>query len=109
MEKVTIESIIANLERSVEDSNPISPVRWVESAIRVNTLLGSFDEELIKAEVAYRRIVLSHVSEGDNNATAEAKAKVTEEYIKYRTMELRKKQLNEFILLAKKRSTIENI
>jgi hypothetical protein len=108
-EKISIESIIANLERFIEESRPISPSVWLESAMRLNALLGKFDEELIKSEVAYRGVVVNHIAEGDTNAMAEAKAKITEEYIKYRVMDLRKKQICEFILLAKKRSTIQDV
>ena len=49
---------------------------------------------------------LFYVGEGDTNAVAEKKAKMTDEFITFKKQQAFVKQIEQFILLAKKQATI---
>jgi len=101
-----IEEIMENMENRVINNEPISPASWVESALRINTLLSDKDNEIAcyEAEMANEEAKLV---EADETAS---KAKILKiraiDYKKYLKLKGELKRINEYILLAKKRATI---
>ena len=101
-----IEEIMENMENRVINNEPISPASWVESALRINTLLSDKDNELAvyEAEMANKEADL--VEGGETASKAKILKTRAVDYKKYLTLKGELKRINEFILLAKRRCSI---
>ena len=109
MEKVTIESILSWFSDCVASKHAPSPVTWVEGAMKINALMHEFNTDLVQKEMAYRRLRADLIVAGDSSSSAEAKAKASPEYMDYLTKKLEADRIQEFIMLAKKRSSLQDI
>lgn len=102
-ELVTIDGILGWFHDQVEKKQPISPATWIEGCQKVNALLGNLDQDLVGAEMAYRRLRSKLVSDEDtSSAKAETIAKASDEYQNYLLLKAKKKQIESFIQIAKK-------
>ncbi len=102
----TCSSIIEEFTRMVSERVLINPEYWMTAATYLNVLIGEEQAKLFEAEQAYTKKALFYVGEGDTNAVAEKKAKMTDEFITFKKQQAFCKQIEQFILLAKKQATI---
>ena len=67
---MTIDNIMKTIEDRVIRNEPISPASWVESALRINTLLSDKDNEIAcyEAEMANREAELVEAGETSSKA-----------------------------------------
>ena len=102
----TCSSIIQEFTKMVSERTIIDPAYWMTAATFLNVLIGEEQTKLFEAEQAYTKKALFYVGEGDTNAVAEKKAKMTDEFITFKKQQAFCKQIDEFIRLAKKQATI---
>src|SRR3990167_7873994 len=115
-EKITIKSILGEMQETVEDGIIKSPSWWLDCAIKLSALWQNLKDEKTKAEIAYLRVV-EEIMTQDNTisyARAQIKAKTrvhtggeANEYRLYRYLDVRDKIVEQYIMLAKKRAQIE--
>lgn len=104
---MTAEKIIQNLEKKVQNNEPISPGYWIEAALRVNQLSGDLDNELANYEAQMNSIEAEYIKQDMPASKAKVLAKSQIEYKVYLEKKALKKRIEEWIMLAKKRSVIE--
>ena len=118
-EKITIKSILGEMQETVEDGIIKSPSWWLDCAIKLSALWQNLKDEKTKAEIAYLRVV-EEIMTQDNTisyARAQTKAKTklptlsgeVSEYQLYRYLDGRDKIVEQYIMLAKKRAQIEDV
>lgn len=104
----TIDSIMAEMERRVIANEPISPASWCESAMRINLLADSLDNELAHFEAELNSKEAEYIRADMPAARAKKLARAEVDYEGYLKLKARVHRLQEWILLAKKRAVIED-
>jgi len=102
----TCNTIVSNFMKRVSNQEPISPDEWMKGAMFMNVLIGDEKSKLFTLEQEYNKIILNQISQGDSNAVAEKKGKGSVEWLAYKNQEAFVKQVEQFILLAKKHASI---
>ena len=106
MNKEKLKSIMEDMTQRVLDDTPISPSSWCESALRINSLRGEMDNELIAYEMIINDNVANLINEGKTGTVADKLAKTGETYRKYLELKAELKRIDEYIRLAKRRAVI---
>jgi uncharacterized small protein (DUF1192 family) len=109
MEKQTAENLMAFIEQEVADGKPFSPARWIEGALRVNSLANDLDSKVAHYEATIAKIEAEYIKQDLTASKAKALARVEidlEDYLKCRAMINR---IGEFLSLARRRSTIQEV
>jgi len=109
MEKQTAQSIMELMEQRVRDNISISPASWCECALRVNQLGGDLDNLLANYESEMIAIESEYIKADMAASKAKVLAKSEIDYKDYLIQKALFNRINEFIKLAKKRSTIQDI
>jgi hypothetical protein len=102
----TIDSILEDMENRVKENIPVSPVNWLEGAMKVNTLRGDLDNEIADFEAKLVNLEACYIEEGKPQSTAKTLARANEGYADYLKAKAKAKRIEEFLRLAKKRSII---
>ena len=105
----SIDLILDGAKKAVEENIPTSPAQWLDAAQRLNALIQNLDEELVNAEITYRRIRSYFIEEGKSASESETRAKSSEEYGQYLKLKAKKDQVEGFIQIAKKRCDVRNM
>lgn len=112
---MNIKDILFEMKNTVESGKIMPPNWWCDKALQLTALWQDLKDELTKAEMAYIREI-NEVSEKFDYSDAKA-TKIVKGYVQkngemtayqlYKYLEGRDKVIKEFIMLAKKRATIE--
>jgi Holliday junction resolvasome RuvABC endonuclease subunit len=105
----TIETIMEEMERRVRENESISPGSWVEVALRINQLGGDIDNLLANYEAEMIAIEAEYIKSDMPASKAKVLAKSQIDYKEYLIQKALFNRIKEFIMLAKKRSTIEQL
>lgn len=111
----TIKSILDTLKEAVETSQTNSPVWWLDNAMKLAVLRQDLQEEMVKAEIAYRNEVvqLTNMDVPTNKAENDIKGRALREgekmtaYQFYNYLRTRDSVVQEIIRISKKRATFE--
>lgn len=98
----TIESVLFDLEEIVRTRQVISPTRWVEAGLYLNALIGEEYAKLASYESSVAKEELAHLSTSKSGVEAKMKTKASDQWLQKRQQELKVKQVEEYIKLAKK-------
>jgi hypothetical protein len=104
-----LDEILAEMERRVEEDIPISPASWVESALRINALKGSLDNQLAQYQFEMMNKEADLIKEGMASTKANILAKQAINYLDYLQIKAKIVRIDQYIMLAKKRSIINEI
>lgn len=105
--KVTLRTILAQLERMAVDTTPIDPATWVNGAMRVVALMGDEHTKLIGLEMEFNKVKFQLLEKYNNKVSlATSEANTTEEYRKMREQEEFVDRIEELCRLCKKRSEL---
>lgn len=102
----TVDSIIANMTHLVANKIPISPQQWLDGALYLHILSTNETAKLVDLELKVNRIKREWIELENSNADAKNKAEATEDYAEYRKQKSRVDFIKDYILLAKKYSSI---
>lgn len=103
---MTAEKLIEILQKKVADNEPISPAYWIESALRVNQLSSDLDNALAHYEAEMNEIQAVFIEADMPASKAKIMARSKVDYKEYLIKKALKKRIEEWIMLAKKRSVI---
>ena len=105
---VTTEIIINYLKEAVENKQPIPPGLWIDSAVKLNILLGEEQELLFKLQQKVAQSKIEFLNEDDKRNVSKAKMMVeaSEEYREAKNQQAKIDRIVEFIRLAKVQSRI---
>lgn len=103
MEQITSDTILAFLKEKVETKSPLDPNLWLDSAMKLNLLLGDEMDNLasLKQEVAQIRLGFLEGSEKRNVSEARLRTEATEKYRLMKIQESKCDRIEEFIRIAK--------
>lgn len=107
-EKVTITSIMSWFEDAIRHGHPISTATWIDGASKVVSLLQDFNEEAIVAEMAYRELRATLISQGRSGVESETIAKGSPIYAKHLRMKAERERIEQWCQLAKKRTEVKD-
>lgn len=104
----TIDTILEDMENRVRENHPVSPANWVDAGIKINALRGDLDNQIADFEAQLAYVEANYIKEGKPQTTAKALARGDDDiaYKEYLIAKAKAKRIEEFIRLAKKRSTI---
>lgn len=102
-------TLLQEIENRVEKNEPISPTTWVEASLRINALVGDLDNEIARMEALFNKLEVEYLKQDFSSAKAKAYAKADLGYEKYLQLKATRKRIEEFIRLAKKRSSINEL
>ena len=104
---ITVDTIINWLVEQVENKNPISPQTWLDSASKLNVLLGGESEKLYKLEaICHQKRAEYMCNPQMTSSKAEILVKAMPEYTEAKIQKARIDQIIEHIRLAKKQSML---
>lgn len=102
----TCETLMVILENKVINNEPISPAYWIEMALRINALKGEIDNEIAILESQMVNIEAELVKTDMSSSKAKTLAKSQIDYKKLLELKAKNSRVTEFILLSKKRGSI---
>ena len=104
------------MHTAVSNQETVSPTRWIDWALELNSLWQDLKMELTKAEIMYNQELAMEMIGDTSKAKAEiiAKSRAGQDgkmsaYELYQYLVGRDKIVKEFIMLAKRRATIEEV
>lgn len=106
---MNINDLIENLQRMIQNDIPISASYWVESALKINAMKGSLDNEVAVMESEMMDEECRLLEEGKTSAYASKIKTQKINYERYLQKRAMVKRIEEHIRLSKKRSTINEI
>lgn len=107
MEKVTADLILEELAKRVENKSAQFDANfWIETAMKLNLLLGDEQDDLWTArqKVAQKKLDIFNSQEKRNVAAANLQVEASDEYKQMRIQEAKCDRIEEFIRIAKKMS-----
>src|ERR1035437_6408221 len=110
MEKeiATIDTIMDYFQKAAEEKIPVTPSLWLDGAIKIIALLGNLDDTLIEAKFATMSLLAKLIEEGGSVSLAKVKMNATEAYKTFLKLEAKRERIAEFIMLAKKRCSLQS-
>ena len=108
MEKITIDTITNYLKEQVEQKLPISPGLWIDSAQKINVLLGDEHQKLFDLQQIVAKIKVEHIEEGKSVSDAKTRVEASSEYKDYQIQKAKIGRIEEFIRLAKLQARMKN-
>lgn len=105
----TVETIIEEAEKRVRENMSVSPASWVEAALRVNLLGAELDNKIANYEAEMVAIEAEYLKADMSSAKAKTLAKSQINYKDYLETKARFNRVNEWIMLAKRRATIQEL
>lgn len=99
---------MGEFEKRVEEKTPISPSLWLDGAIKVAALLGNLDDDLIQAKMVVNRLIAEKVEKGESATKATILAEAQDSYADYLKLKAKREQVEQFIMLAKKRCSLQS-
>jgi hypothetical protein len=108
IDPVTVDTILAYLQRAIEEKLPLAPSVWIDGANKLNVLLGDAHDLLCEQEQEVAILKLGYLAEDPkhNVSAAKSRVQITEIYKDTRKQELKVKRIEEFIRLAKLRGRL---
>lgn len=106
MEPTTINSIIEYFEGAVAERKPLSPQTWIDGAAKLNVLKGEEYDKLFLLEQACAKMEAEFLERDMTSARAKTFVKSSESWLAYKKQQARVKQIEDFILLAKKQASL---
>ncbi len=103
---ITIDTILDWFKQSVETKQPIGPALWIESALKLNILKESLDNEIAEAEGKMIEMETTLLEAGTTAAQAKKLRTRAVDYQKYLKVVAKEKRIIEFIRLAKYQSRL---
>ena len=103
----TIDTILNDMTERVKDNQPVSPEMWLDAGIKLVALKGDLDNMIAEFEAYLTIREAEYIKEGKPQTTAKTLAKADTDYVNYLKAKGKSKRIEEFIKLAKKRSTIK--
>lgn len=105
-----IGGIINEMMVVAENRETKDPEWWLDKAQILATLWMVVTEDLVKAEMAYKKEILDEIENGATVAKATMKIEATsDKYRAYRYLKKKDEQVNEIIKVAKKRIDAERV
>ncbi len=109
MSKQTIKSIITEMTDVVKQKQQLPPSYWIDKAIDLTVLWSELKEQLLEREIQHNKEVAIYIEEGKKvNESERLVAANSDNYKMYKYLEGRNKIIKEFIMIAKKRATIDS-
>lgn len=109
MDKQTIKTILVEMKEAVENRVTVSPTKWLEWAFSLNVLWQDLKAEMTKYEMLYKQEVVNEIEKGSKVSFATLKIEASSEnYKMYSYLKGREEILENFIMLSKKRATLEH-
>jgi predicted oxidoreductase (fatty acid repression mutant protein) len=107
--KQTSIGIIEIMEERVRNNEPISPASYIDAATRVILLNGDMDNKLANFEAMMNTLEAEFIRQDMPQSKAKTLARAEVDYKDYLETKALLKRIENWVMLAKKRATIQDI
>ena len=106
-----IDTILKLVEDKVVNNTPMSPAYWIESALRLNAVKHTLDDQIIALECTLNDIEAELLKQDmpASKTKVLARNQMGEKYKELLTLKAKDARINEWTMLAKKRATVQDI
>jgi hypothetical protein len=103
-----IRTVLDEMKLSVQNKEVVSPTKWIDWGLELNTLWSDLKSEMTKYEMIYKSEIVAEMEDGKTVSGAKLIVESkSENYKTYKYLSGRDKLISEFIKLAKKRAERE--
>jgi len=103
-----ITTIITATRKIIKERSAMKKDDWLDLALEIATLMKWVDEDRVYKDQMYRKVLMTEKAKrGCSRLEAEEITKTTQEYRDYKLALLFKENLEEFIMLAKKKGALD--
>ncbi len=106
---MTLDEMLDVIRNNILMNEPIPPAKWIEYALRINVLAEDIDNQMAGMEAWMAEQQARMIKEGESAAKAKVLCVQEIEYADYLTLKAKRKRIDEYIMLAKKRAVVQNI
>jgi hypothetical protein len=99
----TIDSLLEEMNSKMKNGFDISPGEFLDYACKLNVLILDLDNELVDTEMQVNKKMAENLLQGETSAKARALVQATDDYWKLLRLRAKRKQVEQFIMLSKKR------
>ena len=104
----TIKDILEDMRKAVDENRVCSPVDWLNWAFGLNVLWQDLKTEKTKFEMLYKSEIVDLIEKGRKISEADRIVEArSDNYKMFKYLQGRDEIIENFILLAKKRASIE--
>lgn len=107
--KVTIETILNTFTEWIANKVPIPPSKWIDGAFKLNVLLEVLDDEIVQMETLMNEKEMKLIKKDIPVSRINILKRNAINYGEYLSAIAKKKRIEEFIRLAKKRQTMPDL
>lgn len=103
---VTIDTILDWFKKSVEEKIPLRPVDWLDSSAKLIVLSEDLDQEIVDLECDIADNMADYVRDESSVARAKVLAYSGKTFRELKKLLKKKERINQHIMIAKKRTEI---
>ncbi len=106
---MTLDEILQVMRKRIIDNVQVSPASWIDSALMLNVLSEDIDNELAgyEAHMAEKRV--EYIRKDHSAAASKELARSDIDYKDNLYLKAKRKRVDDYIMLAKKRAIVPNI
>lgn len=105
---ITVDSIIENLERSVNEKIILGPEKWLNASQTLLILIGDESDKLFQLEHTIAQMKVKYMESGDTAAKAKIRSEALPEYLEIRKLKAKIDRVFELIRIAKIQARLTN-
>lgn len=102
-EPITVDEILAYLQKAASDNMPLPPDRWVDAGMRLQSLLGNEMDSYYLMEHSLAKARVELIQHGMKLGEAKMHVEASDEYFQARKQKGKIERVTEIIRLAKLR------
>ena len=106
--EITVDSILGTLNGYVKNKQFMSAHDWVNTAQKLNVLIGEEHDKLFELEQEIAQLKVGYLSNGDTSASAKTKVEALETYKSMQKQRAKIKQVEEMIRIAKLQARLKD-
>lgn len=107
VEESTIDTIMGHFEKCAREKIPLAPASYLEAAAKVNALKGSEYDLLYEMEQECAKAESTYLEADMTSSAAKTRVKSLPIWLQWKKQVSRVKQIEDFILLAKKFASLK--
>jgi hypothetical protein len=106
---MTLDEILQEMRTRILDNVSVTPASWIDSALMLNVLAEDIDNELAGYEALMAEKRVEYIRKDHSAAASKELAKSDIDYKDYLYLRAKRKRVDDYIMLAKKRAVVKEI
>lgn len=107
-EEITVDFILSKVNEQVKNKQFMSAHDWVNTAQKLNVLIGEEHDKLFELEQAIAQLKVEYLKQGESSASAKVKVEALGTYKSMQKQRAKIKQVEEMIRIAKLQARLKD-